>query len=183
MKVVGAFFSDTYKVTPKLTIDFGLRWDYYGIATYDDGLMYNFDLASGKVVVPQDALSKVNPLYPKNIPITTGQVVPNVPWHNIHPRISAAYRLSNKTVLRGGYGEYTDSWSYTQRRPGASPFQLSETYNNVISSTGPLFSFPNPFPTNLSSATVPSQTVTVLPMDTKIQRRSARCHYESLFGS
>ncbi|MBZ5623213.1 MAG: carboxypeptidase regulatory-like domain-containing protein [Acidobacteriia bacterium] len=167
-KQLGTFITDTFKVTPKLTLDFGLRWDYYGIATYDDGLMYNFDLTTGKVVVPQDALSKVNPLYPKNIPITTGQVVPNVPWHNIHPRISAAYRLTDKTVVRGGYGEYTDSWSYTARRPGASPFQLSESYTNVISSTGPLFTFPNPFPTSLSSATVPSQSVTVLPLDTKI---------------
>jgi Carboxypeptidase regulatory-like domain/TonB dependent receptor len=167
-KQIGAFITDTFKVTPKLTLDYGLRWDYYAIPVYDDGLMYNFDLASGKVVVPQDALSKVNPLYPKNIPITAGQVVPNMPWHNIHPRISAAYRLDNKTVLRGGYGEYADSWSYTQRRPGASPFQLSESYTNVISSSGPLFTFPNPFPTSLSSATVPSQSVTVLPLDTKI---------------
>jgi len=167
-KQYGGFISDTFKVTPKLTLDYGIRWDWYGIATYDDGLMYNFDLASGKVVVSPDTLSKVNALYPKTIPIETGQVVPNVPWHNIHPRFSAAYRISNKTVLRGGYGEYTDSWSYTQRRPGASPFQLSETYNNVVSSTGPLFSFPNPYPASLSSATVPSQSVTVLPLDTKI---------------
>jgi hypothetical protein len=167
-KQMGAFFSDTFKITPKLTLDYGIRWDWYGITTYDDGLMYNFNLADGKLVVSQDSLGKVNALYPKNIPIEVGQVVPNVPWHNIHPRFSAAYRLNNKTVLRGGYGEYTDSWSYTARRPGASPFQLSETYNNVISSTGPLFNFPNPFPASLSSATVPSQSVTVLPLDTKI---------------
>ena len=167
-KQVGMFFTDTFKVTPKLTLDYGLRWDYYGIATYDDGLMYNFDLQSGSVIVSQDVLSKVNQLYPKNIPIQAGQVVPNVPWTNIHPRISAAYRLNSMTVLRGGYGEYTDSWSYTSRRPGANPFQLSESYNNVISPTGPLFMFPNPFPASLASATVPSQSVNVLPLDTKI---------------
>ena len=130
--------------------------------------MYNFDLKTGAVIVAQNMMSKVNALYPKTIPLEAGQVVPNVPWNNIHPRFSAAYRLNNKTVLRGGYGEYTDSWSYTQLRPGASPFQLSESYNNVVSSTGPMFNFPNPFPASLSSATVPSQSVTALPMDTKI---------------
>ncbi|MBZ5580837.1 MAG: carboxypeptidase regulatory-like domain-containing protein [Acidobacteriia bacterium] len=165
----GLFIADTFKVTPNLTLDYGLRWDYYGITTYDDGLMYNFDLKTGNVVVSQAALSKVNALYPKNIPITTGQVVPNVPLHNLHPRISAAYRIGSNMVVRGGYGEYTDSWSYTARRPGASPFQLSETYNQVISSTtGPLFTLPNPFPSSLSAATVPSQGVTALPLDTKI---------------
>ncbi len=167
-KQAGAFLDDSFKVTPKLTLDYGVRWDYYGIATYDDGLMYNFNLADGKVVVSQASFGKINALYPKNIPIEVGQVVPNVPLTNIHPRFSAAYRLNNKTVLRGGYGEYTDSWSYTQLRPGASPFQLSESYNNVVSSTGPMFNFPNPFPASLSSATVPGQSVTALPMNTKI---------------
>ena len=126
----GTFLSDTFKVTPKLTLDYGIRWDYYGAATYDDGLMYNFDMAKGAVVVSQDSLGKINALYPKTIPIEVGQVVPNMPLTNIHPRFSAAYRVNDKTVLRGGYGEYTDSWSYTQLRPGAAPFQLSESYNH-----------------------------------------------------
>ncbi len=163
----GLFFADTFKVTQKLTLDYGLRWDYYGNATYDDGLMYNFDMASGKVIVPQGYLSQVHPLYPKNIPIAEGQVVPNSALGNWQPRISAAYRITPKTVLRGGYNQYTDSWSYTARRPGSSPFVLTESYNNVITNGVPLFSFPNPFPSSLSSATVPSQTVTVLPLDTQ----------------
>jgi hypothetical protein len=164
----GFFISDTFKVSPKLTLDYGLRWDYYGIAKYKDGLMYNFDLGSGKVIVPQDVANKVHPLFPKNLPIATGQVVPDVPLTNFRPRISAAYRLTNKMVIRGGYGEFTDSWSYTARRPGSGPFVLSESYNNVITNSVPLFSFPNPFPSSLASASVPSQSVTVLPLSTKM---------------
>jgi Carboxypeptidase regulatory-like domain/TonB dependent receptor-like, beta-barrel len=165
---VGLFITDTFKVTPKLTLDYGIRWDYYGIATYDDGFMYNFNMADGKVVVSQDNLAKINALYPKNIPIEAGQVVPNPDLKNIHPRISAAYRLTDKMVLRGGYGEYTDSWSYTQLRPGNNPFQLSESYNNVITNSTPLFMFPNPFPASLSSATVASQSVTSLPLNPSV---------------
>jgi len=163
----GLFFNDTYKVTQKLTLDYGIRWDYYGIPRYDDGLMYNFDLTSGKVIVEEQNLSKINPLYPKNIPIGTGQVVPNASLKNFQPRISAAYRLSTNMVIRGGYNQYTDSWDYNSRRAGASPFQLAESYNNVITNNAAAFTFPNPFPASLSSATVPSQTVTVLPLDTK----------------
>ncbi|MBI5086227.1 MAG: TonB-dependent receptor [Acidobacteria bacterium] len=162
----GWFFGDTFKVNSKLTIDYGIRWDYYGIARYDDGLMYNFDMASGKVVVAQENLSKINPLYPKTIPIMAGQVVPNASKSNYQPRISAAYRLTANTVLRGGYNQYTDSWDYNSRRPGANPFQLSESYNNVIANNAALFMFPNPFPASLGSASVPSQGVTYLPLDT-----------------
>ncbi len=164
---VGFFLSDTFKVTPNLTLDYGIRWDYYGIATYDDGLMYNFDVPSGNWIVSQAALAKVHPLFPKNLPLVGGQVVPNADLGNIHPRISAAYRINNKTVVRGGYGEFTDSWSYTQRRPGSNPFGLSESYNNVISASGPLFMFPNPFPSSLSNAVAPSQSPTSIPIDTK----------------
>jgi hypothetical protein len=162
----GLFWADTFKVTQKLTLDFGLRWDYYGVATYDDGLMYNFDMSTQQWVVPSEALSKVHPLFPKNLPITTGQVVPNADRGNIHPRASAAYRITNKMVIRGGYNEYADSWSYTARRPGSGPFSLSESYNNVVSSTGPLFMFPNPFPASLSSAVAPSQSPTSIPLET-----------------
>jgi hypothetical protein len=118
------------------------------------------------VIVAQDMLSKVNPLYPKNIPIATGQVVPNANKKNFHPRFSAAYRLSNKMVLRGGYGEFTDSYGYPVRTAGASPFQLAESYNQVVTNGVPLFSFPNPFPSSLGAATVPSQSVTSLPLNT-----------------
>jgi hypothetical protein len=163
---IGWFFGDTFKVNSKLTLDYGLRWDYYSIPSYEDGLMYNFDLASGKVIVDQNSLSKVNPLYPKTIPIAAGQVLPKASKSNYQPRISAAYRLTPNTVIRGGYNQYTDSWDYNARRPGANPFQLSESYNNVISNNAAAFMFPNPFPASLSSANVPSQSVTVLPLET-----------------
>ncbi len=164
-KQAGFFVTDTFKLTPKLTLDYGLRWDHYANASYDDGLMYNFDLQSGSVVVPADKQSQVHPLYPKNIPIVTGDVVPRGYKRNFRPRISAAYRLTNKTVIRGGYGEFTDSWSYTARRAGSDPFVLTESYDNTNNKLG--LSFPNPFPSNLGSATVPSQSVTVWPIDTR----------------
>ena len=76
-KQVGFFVADTFKVTPKLTLDYGLRWDYYGIATYDDGLMYNFDLASGKVIVPQRRSPRSIRCIRRTFRSPTGQVVPN----------------------------------------------------------------------------------------------------------
>ncbi len=164
-KQAGFFFADTFKVTPKLTLDYGLRWDYYANASYDDGLMYNFDLQTGSVIVPAELKSSIHPLYDSRIPIITGDVVPKGYKKNFRPRISAAYRLDNVTVLRGGYGEFTDSWSYTARRTGSDPFVLTESYNNNNNVLG--LSFPNPFPANIGSAAVPSQSVTVWPMDTK----------------
>jgi hypothetical protein len=164
----GTFFTDTFKLTSKLTLDYGLRWDYYGTPVYDDGLMWNWDPASGNVIVAPGTKSKVSPLYPSSITVVEGAVKPSPKLANIRPRIAAAYRISDKTVVRGGYGEYTETWSYLNsgRVNGAGPFQLTESYNNQLVNGVPLFTFPNPYPTSLSAASVPGQSVTALPMNT-----------------
>jgi len=71
---VGLFIGDTFRITPKLTIGYGLRWDYYASPTYDNGLMYNWNPANGDLVVAQRAISQVSPLYPSNITVVPGAV-------------------------------------------------------------------------------------------------------------
>jgi hypothetical protein len=164
----GIFWNDTFKVTSKLTLDYGLRWDDYATPVYNDGLMWNWDPSSGNVIVARGTKAKISALYPSNINVVEGNVVPSAKLTNIRPRISAAYRVNDKLVLRGGYGEFTESWGYLNsgRVNGAGPYQLTESYNNQLVNGVPLFTFPNPFPSSLSAAAVPGQSVTALPMNT-----------------
>jgi len=69
--------------------------------------------------------------------------------------------------LRGGYGEFTESYGYFARLLNTGPYTLSESYTNVLTNGVPLFTFPNPFLSSLSSATVPGQGITGYPIDTK----------------
>ena len=163
----GLFISDTFKITQRLTLDYGLRWDYYGSPISNDGLMYNFDSNSGNVIVAPGTLSKVHPLYPKTINVVEGKVVGDPDMHNLRPRIAAAYRLTDKFVIRGGYGEFTESYAYFARLLNSGPYTLSESYTNVLTNGVPLFTFPNAFPSSLSAASVPSQGITGYPIDTK----------------
>jgi len=165
--MAGLFVNDTFKVTSRLTLDYGLRWDFYGTPAYEDGLSYNFDPASGNVIVPQGTMARVSPLFlATKIPVMEGDVTASAKLSNFRPRISAAYRVSDKMVVRGGYGEFTETWGYgsSGRVNNPVPFQLNESYNNPSGS--PLFSFPNPFPANISNSVVPSQSVTYVPKHT-----------------
>jgi hypothetical protein len=162
---LGLFITDSFKVNSRLTLDLGLRWDRFGSPSYNDGLQYNWDPATGNVIVPRDKLDKVSPLYPPNITVVGGDVRQHPDLKNFVPRIGVAYRVADKWVIRGGYGIFNETLGRYSRL-GSTPFQVSETYQNVITNGQPLLSFPDPFPSSLASARIPSQNVVGYPLNT-----------------
>jgi len=170
---MGYYATDTFKVNRRLTLTYGLRWDYFGSPTFGDGLQYNWDAATGNIIVSQANLSKVSPLFPSNIRVVAGNPTPSPDGSNFVPRVSAAYLLDENTVIRGGYGIFNEAlgpFTITQTQPsqGTGPFELSETYINAFQNgtSGPtVFSFPNPFPG--TGAQVPSQSPNGFPQHTK----------------
>ena len=163
---LGFFVTDTFKVSQRVTLDVGVRWDYFGATTFDDGLQYNWDPVSGNVIVPDAALSSVSTLYPDTINVVTGDVTPSPKSGNLRPRIGLAYRIRDDFVVRGGYGQYSEGLGRFHRALSTGPFQITETYFNSVNNGVPLLSFPNPFP-DLSLASVPSQSIEGYPNTTE----------------
>lgn len=167
----GLFAQDSFKLSPKLNLDYGVRWDIYGTPVAADHLMYNFDPATGNVVVDPAGIAKVSPLYPKTITVTPGDVRAIVDKTNVVPRLGAAYQLTSSSVIRGGYGIYISrfgsSGSFNNFLPinpqlgSTGPFSISEIYNNA--SNGSTFSFPNPYPSATGTAVAPSQSIVGYP--------------------
>ena len=166
-KELGIFVTDTFKVSNKLTLDLGLRWDRFSATTWGDGLTFNWDPSTGNVVVPQDALPSLSPLYPSTINVVSGEAVPNPDNNNFVPRMGFAYRVTDKTVIRGGYGMFTEFFGKFSRANSGGPFSITETFFNSIDNGVPLFRLPDGFPVGVDPAAVPSQSVTGYPLDTK----------------
>jgi hypothetical protein len=164
---LGLYVMDTFRVSRKLSLDYGLRWEYFGSPTYDDGLQFNWDPKSGNVIVAPGTLNSVSPLYPKNIKVAEGQVVPSPDKTNFLPRVGFAYRMRDNFVIRGGYGAFTYRIDYFDRLSGGGPFQIAETYVNALTGGQPLFAFPNAFPATLATASIPSQSVRGYPLETR----------------
>ena len=163
---LGIYAQDTFKVSQRLSLDLGLRWDRFGAANYDDGLIYNWDPATGNVIVPPDAVKSISPLYPTNtIKIVTGNAHQNPSLRNFAPRLGFAWRpFGERFVVRGGYGAYTETLGRFARAQGGGPYQIGETFFNAVQNGQPLFAFPNPFPAG--AGTIPSQSVSGFPADT-----------------
>jgi len=113
-----AFFTQNdWKITPRLSVNAGLRWEYLGYGVDKFGRNGSFDTrlyqpppAGGSTtsgfVQGSNALSPL-----PGIPQVSPTLVDDEPTRNFAPRFGLAYRFTDKLALRGGYGIYYDRLS------------------------------------------------------------------------
>jgi Carboxypeptidase regulatory-like domain/TonB-dependent Receptor Plug Domain len=89
----GLYVQDSFRWTNRLALNYGIRWDYFGVVGEKNNLFYRFDPTS-QAVVP------AGQLYNKDL-------------HNFAPRIGFAYDVTGKgrTVVRGGWGLFYDAFA------------------------------------------------------------------------
>jgi len=168
-----AFYGqDDWKVTPRLTINYGLRWEYHPMfedhynntANFlpDYNTVVNGVKVHGAVVIPKEAVKLVHPAFAQSIaptPILTADQA-GVP-HSLRysqktgfaPRVGFAWRATadGKTVVRGGYGKYIDSpLGYLVQSAWAVEASDVAGFTNSIGNGRAQYTFPYPFPSNLA---------------------------------
>jgi len=150
----GAYGQDDWRVTPKLTLTYGARWDYFTAPYEKNGLYFNFDPPSGRIVVPNEhALQNVNPAFRTDlIPVVLGSSLGypeklTKPTGRLLPRFGFGYRPTGRSdlVIRGGYGIYQGALRFAAIQTGG-PFAVTESFVNSLSGGVAQYSFPNPFP-------------------------------------
>lgn len=115
----GFFLQDDYKVRPNLTLNLGLRYELITPFVEKDDLMVNFDPDNsvhtgfkGRFIVPSDkTLALLDPRFITYGVVTAeeagvGRGLVKTDKNNFAPRLGAAWRITDKNVLRGGYGIY-----------------------------------------------------------------------------
>jgi hypothetical protein len=96
---IGFFVQDNWKVTRRLTVEYGLRWDYSTLLQEEHGRMQSacFQCPNSNLI-PADSSTPLNGLvvyqrqYNQNYPFAFG------------PRLGAAFQIDSKTVFRAGAG-------------------------------------------------------------------------------
>ncbi|MBI2684849.1 MAG: carboxypeptidase regulatory-like domain-containing protein [Acidobacteria bacterium] len=148
------FLTDDFKVSQKLTINAGIRYELHPAWTETNGLQSIFDVGSGQIVVPDGALGKVSPIFPKGYVNVVEAKTLGLPGgtliktdkNNWAPRIGLAYRpFGNNTVIRAGIGIFYDIVPRSVSNGGA-PFTVAE----------PSFTNPTPIPTLLFPQVFPA---------------------------
>ena len=125
--VHGAYAQDQFKVTPRLSINFGVRydvaiWGVYGGFRNGQGYLGDIDLNNGTYILsgtPPACSSTVGApcipgeTLPANVVVTahSNHAIHNTDTGNWQGRLGVSYRLSDRTAVRAGYSRFFDEWS------------------------------------------------------------------------
>ncbi|MGH9629085.1 MAG: TonB-dependent receptor domain-containing protein, partial [Bryobacteraceae bacterium] len=147
------FLTDDFKVSPKLTLNLGVRYELHQPWSEANQLTSMFDIGSGRIVVEDGAMSKVSPLLPRDYVDVVeareaglpGRTLIRTDRNNFAPRIGVAYRpWGSQTVFRAGYGLFYDVVPRNLNQ-GGIPFVLNEpSFTNPAGD--PQVVFPRVFP-------------------------------------
>ena len=120
----GFYFQDSYHVVPRVTLNYGLRWDYNGVVAEKNNLFSNF-------IPTSPTTGNLTPVGPGGL-----SKLYNPDYRDFAPRLSAAWDLfgNGKTVLRSGYGIFFDAFSqdmFLGHLPYPTFYSPGPAYNNI----------------------------------------------------
>jgi hypothetical protein len=170
--LMSLFIQDSWKTTPKLTLNFGLRYDRTFIPPYGTNATIgqqggietgDYDFSNGTYVLqklpPPCSVRGFAPCIPGNgtlpahVVVDSRGKIAHDTLTNFGPRIGFAYRLGGRTVVRGAAGIVYDNWAavsqMAQNIEGAWPDIGQLIANNLnqpsASSPTPTISAQDPF--------------------------------------
>ena len=175
------FVQDQWKVNQRLTVNFGLRYDYTKIPPLgqegnDNIFTGAYDLQRGVYLIQKQPGSceelKKAPCVPggrlpANVEVAKNATIYRPYNDNWQPRFGLAYRLTNRTAVRASFGMFFDNYAavvqtaqnYSAQWPSVGE-QLQENLNNPnAAQLTPNFSGKNPFPSGALPQPTPFEQV------------------------
>jgi outer membrane receptor protein involved in Fe transport len=139
----GGFIQDTWRATPQLTVNLGLRYDLFTPLVERHNRQSDFLLGTGTLVLAgQNGYSST---------------ILKTQKHDLSPRVGLAYRVGDKTVLRAAYGLFY----FNEVGAGGSTrlfinYPFAAQYAVSCSATVPCLSTSTGIPNTLSSSNLPT---------------------------
>ncbi len=134
-KNYAGFVQNDWRVSKRLTVNLGLRYEFFGTVKERFGSQANFNPLTGQLDIVKGTKLALTPTFAQILPVnpnaTGGLVHPD--YNNFAPRVGFAYQASSKLVVRSAFGMFynaSENGPYSNPSPGFNPpFFVGESFN------------------------------------------------------
>ncbi|MCX6623798.1 MAG: TonB-dependent receptor, partial [Acidobacteria bacterium] len=155
----GFYFQDDWKLTPKLTLNLGLRWEFEtplterfnrSVAGFNPIYAQPFGAAAEAAYAASPALAGTSISVKGGLLFSNGNQLYATPKRNLMPRIGFAYQLPRNSVVRGGFGTF-DGFLGERRGDVIQSGYTRQTTFNAFGSDGAtiIAKLADPFPNGI----------------------------------
>jgi hypothetical protein len=176
---MAGFAQDDWRITPRLTLSMGVRYELFLNPYEDRNRLAMFDIKTGAVVVASDGgtlptnlflpavVSKLTdasgnwkfPLLSDKQAGFNPRRLLDTQWNNWGPRVGFAYHANNKTVIRSGYGIFYSRYpiQYLLQTVAVNPpFAGTFSYSQAISNGTPALTLSVPYSASGTASVSPA---------------------------
>jgi hypothetical protein len=178
------FLQDDWRVLPNLTLNMGMRYEYFSPVYSAHDAQANFNPITGKLDIPADSQVSLTPTLAQSLPVnhTASGALIGADYKDFSPRVGLAYNPTKRLVIHSAFGIFfngDEAGPYSNPSPGFNPpYFISENIPAQCSlpyySTDPattcaalgIDTLANGFPAN---ALTDPNTPTLFSLDTKLK--------------
>jgi hypothetical protein len=128
------FFQDDWRVLPKLTLNLGMRYEYFSPVYSAHDAQANFNPITGNLDIPKDSNVTLTPKLAENLPVNhnaSGALI-GADHKDFSPRVGLSYSPTKRLVIHSAFGIFfngDEAGPYSNPSPGFNPpYFISETY-------------------------------------------------------
>ena len=129
------FAQDDWRVTPRLTLNLGLRYEFFGPVLERHNAQSNFNPMTGVLDIPASSNVSLTPTLAQLLPVNhkaSNQLI-DTDYNNLGPRLGFAYQVAPRVVVRSGFGVFyngDENGPYSNPSPGFNPpYFASQAFN------------------------------------------------------
>lgn len=109
--IAGIYFQDSWKMHHRVTVNYGLRWDYTQPVKEDDNRFSGFDIHTDTWYIAKNNADIPSYNLPSGVALLDRNTITKRNLTNFSPRLGLSWSITPKTVVNAGVGVAYDNWS------------------------------------------------------------------------
>lgn len=129
------FAQDDWRALPQLTLNLGMRYEFFSPVYSKNNAQANFNPVTGKLDIPKDSNVSLTPILASTLPVnhTASNALISSDYKDFGPRVGLAYNATKHLAIQSAFGVFfngDEAGPYSNPSPGFNPpYFISQTFS------------------------------------------------------